>query len=105
VRKECLAIPQEEGGLPEMVVSQNTAGLITMVEFQKAEESREKAEKQRGIADRAYRESLGLTASEFVDLCRIEVQKEIVQHSPTALTIIMGLERIGINMPPLGAEK
>jgi hypothetical protein len=28
VRKECLAIPQEEGGLPEMVVSQNTAGLI-----------------------------------------------------------------------------
>ena len=32
---------------------------ITMVEFQKAEESREKAERQRGIADRAYRESLG----------------------------------------------
>ncbi len=26
-----------------------------MVEFQKAEESRGKAEKQRGIADRAYR--------------------------------------------------
>ena len=46
---------------------------ITMVEFQKAEEAREKAEKQRGIADRAYRESLGLTAPEFVDLRRIEV--------------------------------
>jgi hypothetical protein len=76
-----------------------------MVEFQKAEEAREKAEKQRGIADRAYRESVGLTAPEFVDLRRIEVQKEIVQHSPTALTIIMGLERIGINVPPLGAEK
>ncbi len=75
---------------------------ITMVEFQKAEEAREKAEKQRGIADRAYREALGLTAPEFVDLRRIEVQKEIVQHSPTALTVIMGLERIGINVPPIG---
>ncbi|MGQ0811240.1 MAG: SPFH domain-containing protein [Nitrospiraceae bacterium] len=78
---------------------------ITMVEFQKAEESREKAEKQRGIADRAYRESLGLTAPEFVDLRRIEVQKEIVQHSPAALTVIMGLERFGINLPPIGADK
>jgi hypothetical protein len=28
VGKGCLAIPQEVGGLPEMVVSQNTAGLI-----------------------------------------------------------------------------
>ena len=78
---------------------------ITMIEFQKAEEAREKAEKQRGIADRAYREALGLTAPEFVDLRRIEVQKEIVQHSPSALTVIMGLERMGINLPPLGAEK
>jgi len=69
------------------------------------EEAREKAEKQRGIADRAYRESLGLTAPEFVDLRRIEVQKEIVQHSPSALTVIMGLERFGINLPPIGAEK
>lgn len=92
---------------PKGVVEQTTQTIIqeqrkiTMVEFQKAEESREKAEKQRGIADRAYRESLGLTAPEFVDLRRIEVQKEIVQHSPAALTVIMGLERVGINMPPL----
>lgn len=96
---------------PKGVVEQTTQTIIqeqrkiTMVEFQKAEEAREKAEKQRGIADRAYRESLGLTAPEFVDLRRIEVQKEIVQHSPTALTVIMGLERFGINLPPLGAEK
>ena len=76
-----------------------------MIEFQKAEEAGEKAEKQRGIADRAYRESLGLMAPEFVDLRRIEVQKEIVQHASTALTVIMGLERVGINVPPLGAEK
>ena len=94
---------------PKGVVEQTTQTIIqeqrkiTMVEFQKAEESREKAEKQRGIADRAYRESLGLTAPEFVDLRRIEVQKEIVQHSPAALTVIMGLERVGINMPPLAA--
>ncbi|MBM4121997.1 MAG: hypothetical protein FJ249_05330 [Nitrospira sp.] len=74
---------------------------ITMVQFQKAEEAREKAEKQRGIADRAYRESLGLTAPEFVDLRRIEVQKEIVQHAPSALTIIMGMEKVGINLPPV----
>ena len=59
---------------PKGVVEQTTQTIIqeqrkiTMVEFQKAEESREKAEKQRGIADRAYRESLGLTAPEFVDL-------------------------------------
>jgi SPFH domain / Band 7 family len=96
---------------PKGVVEQTTQTIIqeqrkiTMVEFQKAEEAREKAEKQRGIADRAYRESVGLTAPEFVDLRRIEVQKEIVQHSPTALTVIMGLEHIGINVPPLGAEK
>ena len=96
---------------PKGVVEQTTQTIIqeqrkiTMVEFQKAEESREKAEKQRGIADRAYRESLGLTAPEFVDLRRIEVQKEIVQHSPSALTVIMGLERVGINLPPFGSEK
>jgi SPFH domain / Band 7 family len=96
---------------PKGVVEQTTQTIIqeqrkiTMVEFQKAEEAREKAEKQRGIADRAYRESLGLTAPEFVDLRRIEVQKEIVQHSPSALTVIMGLERFGINLPPIGAEK
>jgi hypothetical protein len=96
---------------PKGVVEQTTQTIIqeqrkiTMVEFQKAEESREKAERQRGIADRAYRESLGLTAPEFVDLRRIEVQKEIVQHSPSALTVIMGLERVGINLPPFGSEK
>jgi hypothetical protein len=95
---------------PKGVVEQTTQTIIqeqrkiTMVEFQKAEESREKAEKQRGIADRAYRESLGLTAPEFVDLRRIEVQKEIVQHTPAALTVIMGLERVGINMPPLAGS-
>jgi len=96
---------------PKGVVEQTTQTIvqeqrkITMVEFQKAEEAREKAEKQRGIADRAYRESLGLTAPEFVDLRRIEVQKEIVQHAPTALTVIMGLERVGINMPSSGTER
>lgn len=96
---------------PKGVVEQTTQTIIqeqrkiTMVEFQKAEEARENAERQRGIADRAYRESLGLTAPEFVDLRRIEVQKEIVQHAPTALTVIMGLERVGINIPPLAAEK
>ncbi|MBX3344101.1 MAG: SPFH domain-containing protein [Nitrospira sp.] len=96
---------------PKGVVEQTTQTIvqeqrkITMVEFQKAEEAREKAEKQRGIADRAYRESLGLTAPEFVDLRRIEVQKEIVQHAPTALTVIMGLERVGINMPSSGTDR
>jgi regulator of protease activity HflC (stomatin/prohibitin superfamily) len=74
---------------------------LTMIEFQKAEEAREKAERQRGIADRAYREHLGLSAPEFVDLRRIEVQKEIVQHAPSALTIIMGMEKVGINLPPV----
>lgn len=78
---------------------------ITMIEFQKAEEAREKAERQRGIADRAYREHLGLTAPEFVDLRRIEVQKEIVQHAPSALTIIMGMEKVGINLPPVSAPE
>lgn len=77
---------------------------ITMIEFQKAEEAREKAERQRGIADRAYREHLGLSAPEFVDLRRIEVQKEIVQHAPSALTIIMGMEKVGINLPPVSGD-
>jgi hypothetical protein len=48
---------------------------------------------------------VGLTAPEFVDLRRVEVQKEIVQHSPTTLTVIMGLERIGINIPPFSVQK
>ena len=96
---------------PKGVVEQTTQTIIqeqrkiTMVEFQKAEESREKAERQRGIADRAYRESLGLTAPEFVDLRRIEVQKDIVQHAPSSLTVIMGLERVGINLPTAAVEK
>jgi regulator of protease activity HflC (stomatin/prohibitin superfamily) len=77
---------------------------LTMIEFQKAEEAREKAERQRGIADRAYREHLGLSAPEFVDLRRIEVQKEIVQHAPSALTIIMGMEKVGINLPPVSQQ-
>ena len=54
------AMQDHDGGVPE------------------SEEARGKAEKGPGIADRAYRESLGLTAPEFVDLRRIEVQKEIV---------------------------
>ncbi len=96
---------------PKGVVEQTTQTIvqeqrkITMVEFQKAEEAREKAEKQRGIADRAYRESLGLTAPADTTLRLIEVQKEIVQHSPSALTVIMGLERVGINMPPLASDR
>jgi len=28
-----------------------------------------------------------------------------VQHSPSALTVIMGLERVGINMPPLASDR
>ena len=95
---------------PKGVVEQTTQTIIqeqrkmTMAEFQKAEEAREKAEKQRGIADRAYREALGLTALEFVDLRRIEVQKEIVEHSPAALTVIMGLEGGGVNIPALAGQ-
>ena len=77
---------------PKGVVGQTIVQVqrkITMVEFQKAEEFREQAENQRGIADRAYRESLRLTAPKFVALCRIEVRKEAVQHSPSAITVIM----------------
>lgn len=76
--------------------------VLTMREFEKAETARERAERQRGIADRAYREHLGLTAIEFVDLRRIEVQKEIMNRTqPGSSTLIMGLERIGINLPPI----
>ena len=92
---------------PKGVVEQTTQTIIqeqrkiTMIEFQKAEEAREKAERQRGLADRAYRVELGLSGPEFVDLRRVEVQKEIVQHAPAALTIIMGMEKIGVNLPPV----
>jgi regulator of protease activity HflC (stomatin/prohibitin superfamily) len=74
---------------------------ITMVNFERAEEARERAERQRGLADRAFREALGLTAPEFIDLRRVEVQKDIVKHAPEALTIIMGMEGAGITLPPL----
>ncbi len=74
---------------------------ITMEKAREAEEAREKAERQRGIADRAYREHLGLSAAEFVDLRRIEVQKEMVEHAPDQLNIIMGMEKVGIHKPPV----
>jgi hypothetical protein len=74
---------------------------LTMVQFERAEEAREKAERQRGLADLAFREALGLTAPEFIELRRVEVQKEIVTHAPEALTIIMGMERFGVTLPPM----
>ena len=74
---------------------------LTMVEFQKAEEAREKSERQRGIADRAYREQVGLDGPEFVDLRRVEVQKDMVEHSPRRLHIIMSLESVGIRESPV----
>jgi hypothetical protein len=53
------------------------------------------------LADLAFREALGLTAPEFIELRRVEVQKEIVTHAPEALTIIMGMERFGVTLPPM----
>lgn len=98
------------GGImpPEGVLKQTAETIVqeqrrlTMVEFQKAEEAREKAERQRGLADLAFRESLGLTAPEFIELRRVEVQKDIVTHAPESLTIIMGMERFGVTLPPKG---
>ena len=75
--------------------------LLTMQEFQKAEEARAKAERQRGLADRAYRENVGLTATEFIDLRCVEVQKDMLEHSPKRLTIILELEQTGIHVPPI----
>jgi regulator of protease activity HflC (stomatin/prohibitin superfamily) len=94
------------GGImpPEGVLKQTAETIVqeqrrlTMVQFERAEEAREKAERQRGLADLAFREALGLTAPEFIELRRVEVQKEIVTHAPEALTIIMGMERFGVNL-------
>ena len=72
---------------------------MTMVEFQKAEEAREKAEKQRGIADRAYRESISGRRRNLSTFAVSKCRRKLQQHAPTALTVIMGLERVGINMP------
>jgi hypothetical protein len=74
---------------------------ITMKAFQLAEEAREGAERQRGLADRAYREQIGLDGPEFVDLRRVEVQREVVEHSPRRFNVIMDLEQSGIHIPPL----
>jgi regulator of protease activity HflC (stomatin/prohibitin superfamily) len=97
------------GGImpPEGVLKQTAETIVqeqrrlTMVQFERAEEAREKAERQRGLADLAFREALGLTAPEFIELRRVEVQKEIVTHAPEALTIIMGMERFGVTLPPM----
>jgi regulator of protease activity HflC (stomatin/prohibitin superfamily) len=97
------------GGImpPEGVLKQTAETIVqeqrrlTMVQFERAEEAREKAERQRGLADLAFREALGLTAPEFIELRRVEVQKEIVTHAPEALTIIMGMERFGVNLPAM----
>ena len=101
------------GGImpPEGVLKQTAETIVqeqrrlTMVQFQRAEEAREKAEQQRGLADRAFRESLGLTAPEFIELRRVEVQKDIVTHAPESLTIIMGMERFGVTLPPIDSRK
>lgn len=74
---------------------------ITMRAFQQAEEAREGAERQRGVADLAYREHLGLSGPEFVDLRRVEVQKEVIEHSPHHFNVIMNLETTGIHLAPI----
>jgi hypothetical protein len=79
--------------------------VLTMQEFQKAEEARAQAERQRGLADLAYRQHLGLSETDFIDLRRVEVQKELVEHSATQFNIIMNLEHTGIHIPPISAAR
>jgi hypothetical protein len=79
---------------------------ITLKAFQQAEEAREGAERQRGRADRAYREHLGLSGPAFVDLRKVEVQLETIQHSPRQdYNVIMDLETTGIHVPPISRPK
>jgi hypothetical protein len=42
-----------------------------------------------------------LSGPEFVDLRRVDVQKETIEHSPHRFNVIMNLETAGIHIPPL----
>ena len=94
---------------PQVVLDQTVQTIVqqqrrlTMQEFEKAEEARAKAEGQRGLADLAYREHLGLSGTDYIDLRRVEVQKDLVEHSPRQFNIIMDLEHTGIHIPPISA--
>ena len=79
------------------IVEQQRA--LTMIDFAKAEKAREAAERQRGISDRAYRDSLGMNPDQFLALRRIEVQHDIVKEAPQALTVIMGMDQSPFTIP------
>jgi len=50
---------------------------LTEQETKKAEDAREAAERSRATADNAYRQTLNLSPQEFVDLQRIDMQKQV----------------------------
>ncbi|CAA6806194.1 MAG: Unknown protein [uncultured Sulfurovum sp.] len=65
----------------------------TQQERVKAEESREKAEKASANADKAYMDAIGMNASQYLEMKRLDVQKlaiEAAKEGKVNITIIMG---------------
>lgn len=53
-----------------------------------AEDARKEAETSRAVADNAYRQSLGLSAEQFVQLENIHMQQQVCQHNNNCTFII-----------------
>jgi regulator of protease activity HflC (stomatin/prohibitin superfamily) len=65
----------------------------TQQERVKAEESREKAERASANADKAYMKAIGMTAAQYLEMKRLEVQKlaiEAAKEGKADINIIMG---------------
>jgi regulator of protease activity HflC (stomatin/prohibitin superfamily) len=62
----------------------------TEIETKMAEDARYAAEKSRAAADNAYRESMGLSPEQFVQLQAIQAQREICGQDKAPCTFIVG---------------
>lgn len=65
----------------------------TQQERVKAEESREKAERASANADKAYMEAIGMNADQYLEMKRLEVQREAIEaakEGKATVHIIMG---------------
>lgn len=73
----------------------------TQQERVKAEESREKAERASANADKAYMKAIGMNASQYLEMKRLEVQKlaiEAARDGNANITIIMGNAQPMVNV-------
>ena len=74
---------------------------ITEQQTKLAEDQRKAAETSRASADNAYREAMGLSPEQFIQLETIKMQRDVCGHGGSGCTIFMG----GAPMPTLNVGR